>query len=220
MKTMSVLNSKPRARITLRSSSIVRRVFLFGMLRAPRSRRRRQSSFRHSSRRPTDANAHPVISKVDTLGQVEGRRVAEANHFPIATDQFRGELRRRKIQQVAPFIDERPASILIGLPRMRDLGPFDQCWIATDLPRNQPMHDQLRGVLVNCVHGSNRLYGWRQYRPTSRQPEAPSGPLTMSGFLAGAPRAPVTAAGLKATVSAVPVNGWHACGRWPAAATF
>src|ERR1700730_6270916 len=184
MKTVSVLNSKPRARITLRSSSIVRRGFLSGILRAPRSRRLLQSPFRHPSRRPTDANAHPVVSEVDTLGQVEGRRVTEANHFPIATDQFRGELRRWKIQQVVPFIDKRPASILIGLPRMRDLGPFDQCRITTNLPRDQPMHDQLRGVanysLVNCVHGSNHLYGSHRKLHRDR-----SLMMTINGILPG-----------------------------------
>ena len=40
---------------------------------------------------------------------------------------------------------------MIGLTRMRDLGLFDQRWIATDLPRNEPMHNQLCGVANNSL---------------------------------------------------------------------
>jgi hypothetical protein len=40
---------------------------------------------------------------------------------------------------------------LIGLTRVRDLGLFDQGRVATDLPRNEPMHDQLRSVAYNSL---------------------------------------------------------------------
>jgi hypothetical protein len=38
---------------------------------------------------------------------------------------------------------------LIGLTRVRGLGLFDQRRIATDLPHNEPMHNQLCGVAHN-----------------------------------------------------------------------
>src|ERR1700730_4130324 len=34
---------------------------------------------------------------------------------------------------------------------MRDPGLFDQSGVATDLPRNEPMHDQLRSVAYNSL---------------------------------------------------------------------
>ncbi len=40
---------------------------------------------------------------------------------------------------------------MIGLTRVRDLRLFDQRWVATDLPRNEPMHNQLRGVAYNSL---------------------------------------------------------------------
>jgi len=50
-----------------------------------------------------------------------------------------------------PFAHERPACELIGLTRVRDLGLFDQRRIATDLPRNEPAHNQLCGVASNFL---------------------------------------------------------------------
>jgi hypothetical protein len=109
----------------------------------------RQASFRDPSRRTTDADSHIVVPEVDTFAKIEGGRIAEPYHLSIATDQLRSEFVRRKRQQLVPFAHERPARELIGLMRVRDLGFFDQRRIATDLPRNEPMHNQLRGVAYN-----------------------------------------------------------------------
>jgi hypothetical protein len=111
----------------------------------------RQGPFRDPSRRTTDADSHFVVPEIDTFAKIEGGRIAEPYHLSIATDQLRSEFVRRKRKQLVPFPHERPACELIGLVRVRDLGLFDQRRIATDLPRNEPMHNQLRGVANNSL---------------------------------------------------------------------
>jgi hypothetical protein len=111
----------------------------------------RQASFRDPSCRTADADSHIVVPEVDTFAKIEGGRIAEPYHLSIATDQLRSEFVRRKRQQLVPFPHERPACELIGLVRVGDLGLFDQRRIATDLPRNEPMHNQLRGVANNSL---------------------------------------------------------------------
>src|SRR5258708_13275951 len=109
----------------------------------------RQASFRYPARRTTDADSHFVVPEVDTFAKIEGGRIAEPYHLSIATDQLRSEFVRRKRQQLVPFAHERPACELIGLTRVRDLGLFDQRWVATALPRNEPMHNPLPALAYN-----------------------------------------------------------------------
>src|SRR6267142_33813 len=111
----------------------------------------RQGPFRDPSRGTTDADSHFVVPEIDTFAKIERGRIAEPYHLSIATNQLRSELVRRKRQQLVPFPNERPACELIGLARVCNLGLFDQRRIATNLPRNEPMHNQLRGVAYDSL---------------------------------------------------------------------
>lgn len=108
----------------------------------------RQGPFRDPSRGTTDADSHFVVPEIDAFAKIERGRIAEPYHLSIATNQLRSELVQRKRQQLAPFPHERPACELIGLARVCNLG---QRRIATNLPRNEPMHNQLRGVAYNSL---------------------------------------------------------------------
>ena len=127
--------------------------------RFSRRRSSRQASFCDSSRRTTDADPHLVVSEIDPFAKTERGRIAKPYHLSIATDQFRSEVVRRKREQ---FAHERLHCELLGLTRMRDPGLFDQGRVATDLPRNEPMHDQLRSVAYNSLidfdcHGKSNI---------------------------------------------------------------
>src|ERR1700730_3021103 len=65
----------------------------------------------------------------------------------FSTDQFSPESRRRKFQEIVPLPHERTSRIAPGGSRMRYLCAFNQRWVATDLPRNEPMHHQLRDIV-------------------------------------------------------------------------
>src|SRR5258708_20361436 len=63
---------------------------------------------------------------------------------------------------------------------MRDLRPFNQSWVATDLARNKPMHHQLRNVsdyslVYFSAHSSKRLPASKYTHP-GPQAKAPGSP--------------------------------------------
>lgn len=53
----------------------------------------------------------------------------------------------RKVEKLVPIPNELVIPVVLGATAKRILRPFDQRRGATELPRDKPMHYQLRGIV-------------------------------------------------------------------------
>jgi hypothetical protein len=153
IKTLSVWNTCARAQITLRKSSFLRRFFLTGSsaMKVFRHRVTHKTAFDDTLCSPPDPKTHFVVTEFDPFGKIKRRRITKPNHLMVTTDELQREFGHRQRQKMLPFLHERPPFELNSLARMHDLRFINQARVATKLPRNKPMQDQLRSVTDDAL---------------------------------------------------------------------